>query len=790
MGYRLVWDVAFRMPDAAPTWTARVDALSGEVLEFFDANQYAGQVVGGIFPRTVSDQEVLRPFPFTTWTGSGVTGTTDVNGKFTVPPGSVSASVMDGKYFDTSCQGCSNPAQPFASRTAGLGLVSFGTGGTDQNGNGLSSRADRNAFYHLNIVRLVTKKWLVNSWLDTASFRANVNINSSCNAYYDGVSVNFYRSSSSCSNTGEISDVMQHEWGHGLDGHTAGGDGATGEATADTVAVHVTHSSIVGPWFRVGGGSVRDLDYHTTSKGYLSTTNIGGKCSTGSGPLGYEVHCEGEIYGQATWDLANALIAKYGANTGWRESERLFFTSMPQTITYLPNQGGSVYDAYLAVDDDDGNLANGTPNAGEIFAALNPHGMGGTARASSPHCARPDQPVLTATAGCDKVTLNWSAVTGATQYRIGRTWLSGSAPFLDVATVPSGTLTYTDNDVTPGILYRYVVQAVNASGCESSINAEAFTMPVSRPRLDVTAVTVDDTPVGNRSGAIDPGESVDLRLTLSNAGDAAASGIGATLTSSTPGVTVTTSSASWPTIEAGAAAAGLSAFRIAVSPSVTCGAPIDLVLTTTAAGVSCPLETNTIRLEVGVRSPVRIDHNFETTNSWAADATNTTATSGGWVRGIPIQTNYQPGADVTLNGTTCWHTGTQSRGQRRHQRRGRRRRDAPVARHGPHGSVHGAPHLLALVRAAGSRRRSDGRLLRVRGVQQRRIELDGPRDPRRQRQRRGVDPEGVRSRELPCRCRATCASGYACRTRPRRETRATSSRGRWTISGSPTASAI
>ena len=37
--------------------------------------------------------------------------------------------------------------------------------------------------------------------------------------------------------------------------------------------------------------------------------------------------------------------------------------------------GTSVYDAYMVVDDDDGNLANGTPNAAYINQAFEHHGM-------------------------------------------------------------------------------------------------------------------------------------------------------------------------------------------------------------------------------------------------------------------------------------------------------------------------------------------------------------------------------------------------------------------------------
>lgn len=45
----------------------------------------------------------------------------------------------------------------------------------------------------------------------------------------------FFKSGGGCSNTGEISDVMQHEWAHGLDANTKPGwvgDSAKARVTA------------------------------------------------------------------------------------------------------------------------------------------------------------------------------------------------------------------------------------------------------------------------------------------------------------------------------------------------------------------------------------------------------------------------------------------------------------------------------------------------------------------------------------------------------------------------------
>ncbi len=648
---RLVWEVAFTRRGEMATWTARVDARTGEIVNFWDASMYAGQVRGGVYPRNPNDAEVVWPFPQTLVNGAA-SAVTDNNGRFTAPAGEL-FSGLDGKYFNTNCIGCTNPQQPGVARSNGTSLLDLGTGGgVDTVGNGLSTKADRNAFYHLNMVRLVAKKWLSNTWLDTP-MAAIVNINNSCNAVYTGV-VNFYRSSAACNNTGEIADVMQHEWGHGLDFNTAGGDGATSEATADTTAVHMTHSPLIGPYFQKSGGAVRNLDKAVDPKGTLTKSNLLSKCPAGSGPLGGETHCEGEIYGQTTWDLSTALVAKYGPNTGWRESERIFFVSLPQATTYLNNQSGSAYDAYLVANDTDGNLTNGTPDATEIYNAFNTHEIAGTQRPGVAHCARPAQPVVTATPGCDQISLSWPAVSGATSYRVQKHWQTGASPFLVVSTV-TGT-SYVDTEVTTGVTYHYAVQAVNASSCESGIDTETIASPIARPRLDVMAVLADDTPAGNRSGTIDQGEAVDLLVTLQNAGAASATGITGTLTSNTSGVTIVNGNASFPTLSPGAAANGVASYRIALASNVPCGTPIALTLTLSATGLACPIETNAISLEMGSRTPVITDDAFEASSGWAHDAANSTASTGAWVRGDPVGTNYQPEDDTTLNGVAAWYT--------------------------------------------------------------------------------------------------------------------------------------
>ncbi|HEX6852131.1 MAG TPA: M36 family metallopeptidase [Candidatus Polarisedimenticolaceae bacterium] len=659
IAHRLVWIVEYKVPGRVETWQGRVDARTGEVVAFRDVNQY-GRVTGGVYPRTVVDQEIRVPFPFTSVQAPAAV-VADAAGSFTYAGGSAS-SALGGRWFDVNCvDGCTNPASPLVASSVGTGRLDFGLGGADAVGNGFSTRADRNAFFHLNQVRRLGKKWLPSlGWLDT-TIVTNVNILSTCNAFWDG-SANFYRSGGGCNNTGEISDVMQHEWGHGLDGNTLGGDGATGEATADAVAVHMTQTSAIGPWFRTNGSPVRELDKTKSSKGLMTRTNVGTKCGAGTGAQGFQVHCEGEIYGQTTWDLSQALVAKHGYHTGWRTSERIFFTSLPNASSYLPSGPSPVYDAYLQADDDDGNLVNGTPNATEIYQAFNAHEIAGTQRPASTPCARPAQPALTATPSCSTIALSWAPVAGAVRYEVLRNEILENAPFFPVATVNAPTTAYTDVHVAPGTDYGYVVMAVTSSGCESPINLRTPARLTPQPILTAVSAVADDLPRGNRSGFPDPGEEVDLRVAFGNFGEIPSGNPSATLVPVTPGVTVLNATDFWPSLEPGAAADNTGILRFSTaSAQVACGDAVRFRLDPTD-GSGCVPETSYLEVVMGTRETIRRDA-FEVASGWTRDAASSTATAGGWTLGDPDPTAWQPGDDVSEDGTFCWFTAPNAGGE-------------------------------------------------------------------------------------------------------------------------------
>jgi hypothetical protein len=69
---------------------------------------------------------------------------------------------------------------------------------------------------------------------------------------------------------------------------------------------------------------------------------------------------------------------------------------------------------------------------------------------------------------------------------------------------------------------------------------------VGTSNLELNSVAINDATSGNGNGVINRNECVNLNVALKNMGCANATGISATLTTSTPGVTVTQGSSNYP----------------------------------------------------------------------------------------------------------------------------------------------------------------------------------------------------------------------------------------------------
>jgi hypothetical protein len=101
--------------------------------------------------------------------------------------------------------------------------------------------------------------------------------------------------------------------------------------------------------------------------------------------------------------------------------------------------------------------------------------------------------------------------------------------------------------------------------------------------LEPNGFTIDDSS-GNHNGVINSNECVKLNFALKNNGCANERNISATLTTTTPGVTITQGSSSYPNLVIDASGANTTPFQIQTSNSFACGTNIDFNLNLTFMG--------------------------------------------------------------------------------------------------------------------------------------------------------------------------------------------------------------
>jgi fibronectin type 3 domain-containing protein len=515
-----VWQVLFHRPGEPGTFRARVDAETGELLELVDVNEY-GSATGGTYQGDRPAAEKVLPLPFAN-VATGVY--TNSAGVFS---GTTGTTTLDGQYvrISDSCGSISKAAD--ASGTIALGSSSGTDCTTPGTGGAGNTHAARTQFYALNRAKEVARGWLPsNSWIN-AKLTANVNLNQTCNAYWNGSTVNFFRSGGGCANTGELPGVSLHEYGHGFDTNDGSGtspDNGTGETYGDFTAALATHSSCIGNGFlgssNCGGygnsctscSGVRDIDWAKHTRNTASTVenftrptcpqpsannpNYIGPCGKDAVARGQttkkrEGHCESYVSSEALWDLAARDLPGAGTGAAWTVVDRLWYLSRSTasaafscnvSATVWTSNGcntGSLFKIFRAVDDDNGNLADGTPHGGAIAAAMNRHGIACTTDAgwstTFAAVAPPAVPALSATAGNNTANLSWSGSSGV--YDVYRNETGCNAGFTKVRN-DNTTASWADTAVANGFTYYYQVLA-HVSGNEAAASAPSTCVSVT-----------------------------------------------------------------------------------------------------------------------------------------------------------------------------------------------------------------------------------------------------------------------------------------------------------------------
>jgi len=545
--HRLAWVIRPAFDGELRRFEALVDAHNGELLSFEDTNQYAAssrEVAGGVLPVTndgaVPDgvEQAGWPMPFDNVATPGGTVTTDSGGNLPAPVDGNITSSLSGKYV-TMNDNCG----PISLTSAGD--IDFGTSaGTDCTTPGFggagNTHSSRTGFHELNrIIEMGRGQLPGNNWLKQTLI-SNMNINQTCNAFWNGT-VNFYRSGGGCANTGEIAGVFDHEWGHGMDANdaTPGIASPSGEGIADVYAALRLNTSCIGRNFLSGNCSgngdpcldcsgVRDIDYLKRASGQphdytWSNANCGGS-----------VHCVGAVYSEAVWSLWKRELQSapynYDDHTAQEIVTRLTYIGAGNTGTWFsggPPNGGcaatSGYMNYLAADDDNGDLNDGTPHMTAIYNAFNDQQIAcQTPAVQDSGCAGgpTTAPVLSGSAADTSVDLSWNAVAGASSYEVFRTDGVFGCDFGKVRISETVGTSWSDTGLQNGRDYSYIVIPKGSSAaCFGPASNCSTTAPAAGPNLGADPSTaVLATLGGDDDEFIDNCEDGTLTFDVSNTG--------------------------------------------------------------------------------------------------------------------------------------------------------------------------------------------------------------------------------------------------------------------------------
>jgi len=356
--YRLVWAVELKGA-VTGRWTAYVDAREDIVLALRDERMFLDATVElEHHDRNPGGAIISSPAPYLYVEHDDGADYADANGAFSTSGSSTSLDLeIRGAYIDVSNEEGSEI-------TTGFGGIGDGDVALWVWADTEFDQAQLDAYRFGSDVRDFAQHLDPSVSISNERMNIKVNYDDSCNAWFDGNITTLQEGDYpygdyTCNNTAMVADVVYHEYGHGFHFYSViwgVGDyyGDVGEGFADTMAFLQTGDSTISPYFITNGWGIREVETDL-----VWPTDVVG-----------EVHADGLIVGGSIWDLRTLLIEEYGEADGQAIVEDIF-AGMCKTSTDIP----STYTAALEADDDNGNLADGTPHFCQIHEAFGRHGL-------------------------------------------------------------------------------------------------------------------------------------------------------------------------------------------------------------------------------------------------------------------------------------------------------------------------------------------------------------------------------------------------------------------------------
>lgn len=353
----LVFEVELESALPFGRWSVFVDALSGAVVGRRTHLRFSQAFLSVDVPRRhpgrgretvpASEMDVLV---------DGTIQPTDTDGRLRWPEGST-APTLEARLSGRRARVINAAGPNFRGRYVADADASVVLGAPDD----ALVDAQLGAFASIDRVSRYIERVAPESPVLTSPVVAEVNAEGECNAFFDGEGLHFFRGSERCENTARIFDVVAHEYGHVVHrGSLIEGAGrfdpALSEALSDYLAAAMTDDPGMGRGFFRDHSPLRHLAPEDPARW---PEDVAG-----------DPHSTGLILAGALWDLRSELIRSLGFESGTLAADRLWFAALLRASD-IP----SVYAEVLAADDDDGNLANGTPHGCAIQTAFARHGL-------------------------------------------------------------------------------------------------------------------------------------------------------------------------------------------------------------------------------------------------------------------------------------------------------------------------------------------------------------------------------------------------------------------------------
>jgi MYXO-CTERM domain-containing protein len=348
----LVWEVRSKTETPKGHWVSFVDAHSGELLNVHNEVRFmSGTVSAEHDVRTVNGDMAVSPMTGMRVQTDSMAMYTDDDGSWTLDTEETPEGDLIGEFLRVRNEGGADAEFAMLS-----GDVTFSEEDATQ--------AELDSWIFQGQIREWAVTYAPDLSMNSAQLDVFVNIGENCNAYFDGT-LNFYQAGSGCNNTGRIADVSFHEWGHGFHYYSLVSgefDGSISEGIGDSVAVLNTGDPVIAPFFFTSGGGIREVD---SNRVYPDDV-------TG------EVHSDGLIFGGALWDLWQRLEDDMSSDEAFDTVSYLLAEAIKAGPT-IPQS----FDEFIAADDDNGDLSDGTPNTCAIIEAFSQHGLGPAGDAGS-----------------------------------------------------------------------------------------------------------------------------------------------------------------------------------------------------------------------------------------------------------------------------------------------------------------------------------------------------------------------------------------------------------------------